>query len=232
VAGFLILAVGAALAWWGIWIHREDPPVRSDEAHRYFLEAEGIVDGTPKSFLAAIALYSKALTLDPHLAPALSGRAMNQAALTWSGSSMGEGLEAAEQDAQQALALDPKDSRAQAVLGSLQALRGHWLAAERSFHAAINSSPSDADVRSRYAVSVLLPTGQVRKAVAEATTAQQLAPTNAFTASMLALAQHALGSDETAVQYADLAEARGGDPRQLVLVHSSLAARNGQYDGQ
>ena len=204
-------------------------PTRSVDAYQAYLQAESVVNGTPESFMAAITLYDEALARDPQFARALSGRAMNRAALVWTGSPLGRGLEGAQWDAERALALDPTDARAHVVLASISALHGDWRAAEASFHAAIAANPLDADVRGRHAITLLLPTGQLRKALAEATEAWRLAPGNSFPAAMLAFVHQALGADEDAIRFADLAISRGGDPRQMAPVYASAAARQGSY---
>jgi TolB-like protein len=204
-------------------------PTRDVDAYHVCLQAESIVNGTPESFLAAIALYDEALARDPEFARALSGRAMNRAALVWIGSPLGRGLEDAQRDAERALALDPTDARAHVVLASISALSGDWPAAEASFRAAIAANPLDAEVRGRYAITLLLPTGQLRKALAEATEARRLAPGNSFPAAMLAFVNQALGADEDAIRSADVAISRGGDPRQMAPVYAATAARRGCY---
>jgi TolB-like protein len=198
-------------------------------AYQAYLQAESVVNGTPESFLAAIALYDEALARDPDFARALSGRAMNRAALVWTGSPLARGLDDAQRDAERALTLDPADSRPHVVLASISALRCDWFASEASFRRAIAASPLDADVRGRYAITLLLPTGQLRKALSEATEAQRLAPGNSFPAAMLAFVNQALGVDEDAVRFADVSISRGGDPRQMAPVHACAAARNSQY---
>ncbi|MEP7314246.1 MAG: winged helix-turn-helix domain-containing protein [Pseudomonadota bacterium] len=234
VGALLVIAVAVA-AWWALASHEgaqsrslPDTSAAAD-AYQLFLQAEAVVNGTPESFRAAIALYDEALARDPDFARALSGRAMNRAALVWIGSPLARGLEAAQQDAEQALALDPADARAHVVLASLSAMRGEWSASEASFRAAIAVSPQDADVRARYALTLLLATGQVRKAAAEAAQGNSLAPANSFTSATLAFVNQALGEDDAATRFASAAESRGGDPRQMAPVHASAAARSGHY---
>jgi hypothetical protein len=76
---------------------------------------------------------------------------------------------------------------------------------------------------------LLLPTGQLRKASAEATEAQRLAPGDGFASAMLAFVDQALGADKDAVRFAEAAISRGGDPRQMAPVYASTAARRGSY---
>jgi tetratricopeptide (TPR) repeat protein len=228
-AGVLILLVGATTLWWAFSPASDGPPTRDGDAWQFFQQAESVVNGTPESFLAAVSLYDQALARDPDFAPALSGRAMNLAALEWTGSPLGRGLEGALQDAQRALALDPADPRAHVVLASMSAMRGDWSASQSSFRSAIKASTRDADHRARYAATLLLPTGQVREAVAESMQAQHQEPGSSFLATMLAFAEHARDNDPEAVRLADLAISRGGDPRQMAPVYASAAARRGQY---
>jgi tetratricopeptide (TPR) repeat protein len=115
------------------------------------------------------------------------------------------------------------------VLASLNALRGKWSLAEASFTKAITADPENADFRGRYAVSLLLPTGQLRKAQSVAMEARRLAPANSFPEAILSFVDQALGADEEAVRLADAAISRGGDPRQMQPVYASAAARGGRY---
>ena len=230
VAAAVILSAGAGVSWWVFAPDRSGPSTTGDaDAYQYFLQAESVVNGTPESFLAAINLYNEALARDPGFARALSGRAMNRAALVWTGSRLGRGLGEAQRDAEKALELDPADARAHVVLASMSAMRGQWSASQASFLAALKASPWDAEFHGRYAATLLLPTGQLRKAVDEAMEAQRLAPASGFPAAMLAFADQALGADAEAVDFADEAVSRGGDPRQMAPVYASAAARRGHY---
>jgi DNA-binding winged helix-turn-helix (wHTH) protein/tetratricopeptide (TPR) repeat protein len=226
----LLLIGGVAAAWWVLAPGRNDSPAaRTEEAYQFFLQAESVVNGTPQSFLAAIALYDAALARDPGLAHAYSGRAMNRAALVWNGSQLARGLDDAQADAEKALRLDSADPVAHAAMASINALRGEWSASQKSFRAAIAANPSDAGALGRYAVTLLLSTGQLREARREAAEAQRLAPDEGFAAAVGAFVDHALGADEEAVELADFAVSRGADPRQLVHVHASAAERRGNY---
>lgn len=230
IAGVMIPLAGAAALWWSFAPKGDATSPRGADTWELMQQAESVVNGTPESFRAAVALYDQVLARDPDLVPALSGRAMNLAALEWTGSPMGSGLEGALQDAQRALALDSADPRAHVVLASMSALRGDWSASQSSFRSAINASTRDAEPRARYAATLLLPTGQVREAVSEATRAQRQEPGSSFLAAMLAFAEHASGNDAEAVRLADIAIYRGGDPRQMAPVYAAAAARRGQYD--
>lgn len=233
VPAMLVMLIACAGGWWALAHRPANEPVRAhvDEAHRLFLLAESIVDGTPTSFQAAISLYDQVLALDGRRARAYSGRAMNRAALVWSGSGLGNGngLEDAQRDAERALELDQQDSRAYAVLGNVHALRGRWAAGETAFRAAIDTSPADGSVHGQYAVSLLLPTGQLRKAAAEAAQAQELRSDSGFTMSMRAMVELARGADGAALHLAELAESRGANPGPLRPVQASHAMRNGRY---
>jgi tetratricopeptide (TPR) repeat protein len=200
------------------------------EAAQYVRQAQSIVNGSPASFLAAISLYDEALARDPDSVAALSGRATNRAALVWTGSPLAHGLDLAQQDAERALVLEPDNSDALSVLASINSMRGEWIAAETHFQAAMTAHPGDAGIRARYALSLLLPTGQLRKAVTEAKRAQSQASDNGgFTAAMLAFASGAQGADDEAVHFADLMVARGGDARQVAHIYIAAAARRGAY---
>lgn len=235
MAGGVLVLVVAVIVLWRLPAFSTATPAVSiatlqEDALEYVSQAKTIVDGSPKSFLAAIHLYDEALTRDPDLVAALTGRAMNRAALVWNGSPLSHGLDLAQQDAEQALKLDPANADALSALASINTMRGDWLVAEKSFQAAMSAHPDNADVRARYALSLLLPTGQLRKAVAEAIRAQQMAAdSGGFTAAMLAFARGAQGDDTEAMRYADLMISRGGDPRQVAHIYIAAAVRQGRY---
>lgn len=230
ILAFLLAIAGIAAAQ---WLRAPDPGDTrvsgSEEAYRYLLQAQSIVNGTPPSFRAAIALYTDALDLDPHLGRAYSGRAMNRVSLVWVGSGLARGLEDAEADARMALQIDGMDPVAHSAMASIHALRGNWQATQKSFLAAISANTADADVRGRYAVTLLLSTGQLRAAMAQATEAQKMSPDDGFAAATLAFVAHASGADRDAVRMADLAASRGADRAQLAHIYSSAAARSGRF---
>lgn len=231
--GLLIGALAiTALAVGVWWLTASTPAVDAAtkaEADRYFRQAESVVNGTPESFQAAVSLYGEALALDPELAPALSGRAMNRAALVWVGSPLARGLDDAQADAEAALRLDPREARAHSVLASIHALRGQWLAAGERFEAALALSPHDAETRSRLAASLLLPTGRLEQAAAAANEALRLAPGTGFSESVLAFVEQARGRDAEAILLAAEALVHGADRRQMEAVLATASARQGRF---
>ncbi|HEY6457812.1 MAG TPA: winged helix-turn-helix domain-containing protein [Steroidobacteraceae bacterium] len=205
------------------------PPTQDLDAYRFYLQAESIPNGTPPSFLAAIALYDAALMRDPMFARALEARGFMRAALVSIGYPLAHGLEDAQQDAEQALTLDPTLAEAQAVLGSLYALRGDWPQAEVRFRVAIAADPTDGVMRVQHAAAVLLATGQLHKAYIEAVAGQRLAPKNPFAAAMLAFVEQALGADHDAVKYSELAIAQHGNLAEFETLYAAAAVRRGDY---
>ncbi|HEV2700763.1 MAG TPA: winged helix-turn-helix domain-containing protein [Steroidobacteraceae bacterium] len=204
-------------------------PTQNLDAYQFYLQAQSIVNGAPQSYLAAIALYDEALTHDPKFARALEGRAFMRTALVWQGYPLAHGFVDAQQDAELALMLDPSLAEAKAVLGTLNALRSDWHQAEADFLSAIAADPTDGVLRVQYAGSVLLPTGQLRKAHAEAVDGQRLAPGSGFTASILALVDQAMGRSQDALKFADLSIDRGAAPTEREAVFAIAAARRGDY---
>lgn len=235
VGGAIVVAAAAIGATW--WLLTADTathvvvaPSLQAEARQSVRQAQSVVNGSSASFLAAITLYDEALARDPDSIAALSGRAMNRAALVWNGSPLSRGLDLAQKDAERALMLDPKNPDAASALASILSMRGNWLAAENQFQAAISAHPRNAEIRARYALSLLLPTGQLRKATAEATLAQNVSSdSGGFTAAMLAFVHGAQGADAEAVRFADLMVARAGDPRQVAHIYIAAATRKGRY---
>lgn len=63
--------------------------------------------------------------------------------------------ELAEKQYRRALKLDPRQSRTRVNLGNVQAARGDWRGAERSFRRALRDSASNADAMNNLAVALL-----------------------------------------------------------------------------
>jgi len=202
------------------------PPTEDVEAYRMFLQAQEAADSdSQQSWLAAVALYDSALERDPRFARALAGRALARVSLNDVGYPLSHAFEDAERDAREALALSPHLASAHSALGVMDAEHGDWSQAEKDFEAAIEADPADATIRTWHAVRVLFATGQLRRALAEATEGIRLAPADGFPKAMRMMIDQARGDDGSSVRRTDpsLGDAAHG------LETAIDVARQGRY---
>jgi len=228
----LVLVVGISMLRGGQGAPTAAPAIPASvqiEVEHLIELAESVVDGSAEGFQASISLFDEVLARDPRSARALSGRAMNRAALEWNGSALARGLQLAERDALEALALDRGERRAMTVLGSIHALRGEWDSSETRFEAAIAAGAPDPEVLARHAVSLLLPTGQLRRAAAQMEQAHRLDQTSGFTTMMLAMVREVQGDSAEAIRLIEQSRSRGADPRVVAKVAAAAAARAGRF---
>ena len=180
-AAALLLALAA-----GIW-RFEDPgpaariPTRNLEAYDQYLRAEDLhLSSSDADQLGHIlALYRRAIELDPDFAEAHAGYA-RAAVEVWHGgftSIMPEisARNTAYQAAGRALELDPDNARALVVLSRIQAQDGARDSALASAERAVAAQPNDAEARANLALILSLD-GQAFKARAELTRLRQLDP--------------------------------------------------------
>jgi DNA-binding winged helix-turn-helix (wHTH) protein len=203
-----------------------------DRAHELYLQARVVMRGTHASRDEALVLVDQALSEDPQFAQALAYRALLLAgSVRLSGMSPSR-LAKAEQDAMQALAIDPDVSDAHVARALVCVEHRRWLEAEAHFGTARSIDPTDPFVRNLYALNILRPTGRLQQALKELTHTYQLAPADGFTAHELALTHSLLGDDSEALRFGDLARALSGigEPHwDVLVVHARAAARKGQF---
>lgn len=204
-------------------------PTQDVVAYQLYLQAGSIQNGSLESFRQSIALYDQAIARDPSFSRAFAGRAWVRASFVTFGFPVPHALEDAENDARRALALDPNQATAHSVLGITNALHGKWVEAELSFRAAIAADPTDAEILSTYAVTVLANTGRLREWRAKALEAYRLAPANALPVITLGLADVAMGQDADAKNSADLALKLNITPQLASSIYTKIASREGHY---
>ncbi len=208
------------------------PPTQDLEAYQLYQQANSVMTRmTQESFRRALSLYQQALDRDPNFARALSAMAdLRLFFIRW-GYPMPDALQSAEREASRALAIDPRLSEAQGVLGTAHATRGRWLDAERAFRAAVALNPEDAQTRSAYAIALLGPVGHLREAVEEATVAYRSAPADQIVVMRVAAGLSTLGNDTDALRYADLGVELGYNPTAEpgAGVRIRAVARAGRY---
>ncbi|HWQ03560.1 MAG TPA: protein kinase [Candidatus Nitrosotenuis sp.] len=152
----------------------------SPEAHALYLQARRLFnqEQTSKEGLEeSIALYNKALAIEPNFAAAHAGIANSLTSLSGVGYLRAdEGFPKAREAAMKALELDPDNGEAMSALAMVKYQLDHdWKGAEENFRLALELSPNSAIVHQRY--SYLLTTlNRKAEAINAAQRAQELDP--------------------------------------------------------
>lgn len=206
-------------------------PTASPQAYRIFLEANALVGASDNNLRAALALYDKALALDPTFARARAARAAARLVLVGHGSVGLADLNEAERDARAALSIDADVATAHAALANVLRVRGKWLQAEAAYRTALAKSGNDPMILGGHHIMLGL-TGRLSASLDEAETAYRLAPLALPTIMWRAMSYALTGRDEDALRDASLgrslgapAETGGGGP----FLRASAAGRQGRY---
>jgi TolB-like protein/Flp pilus assembly protein TadD len=203
----------------------QTPPTQDPEAYRLYLQA--LSAGTLRT---GIALLTQAIARDPRFARAYAERARLRVAEVALGGIVPNALTDAEQDANKALALDPRLPAAHVALGMLSAWRGDWLAAESNFQGAVQLDPADAEPPSFRAIFVLMSTGHMHQAAQDALEIHARAPASAMYAVFLGNIYLLMGMDVQALRYRNLAISLGDRDDPLITVNQIWTAiRSGRY---
>jgi len=152
------------------------------EAYSYYLKARyHMATGWVESFTGVRESFERAITLDPHYAPAYAGLAYYHFwAPTFGLSSPLRSYPAAKRAALEALALDDTIAEAHMVLGMIEAFHFEWAPAEREFQRALELNPGLSDCHDMYAFTFLGPMGRLNDAAAEFEQALELDPLSLF----------------------------------------------------
>jgi TolB-like protein len=211
---------------------KSSSPTQDVEAYRLYLQAGQALDGSEQGFNNAISLLDQALGRDPRFARALAARANARLNATGIGFGAPSWVQDAEHDAAQALSLDPSLAAAQAVLGQINAGRGHWIAAEANFRAAVTQEPGEPLFHAAYSTWHLGQVGHISEALAQSREAHRLAPADRYSLFALAVTASLAGLDAEALSTIDEA-IRLGVPASVVpipLIFRSAAERARNYD--
>jgi serine/threonine-protein kinase len=157
--------------------------------------------GTAKA-AAAAKVFEQVIAMDPAFAPAYAGLAEAYAAWSWDldgGISAEDGIAAMRPAAEKALHLDPLLAEAHGAMGLTYAREQQWENARESFEEALRLSPSSTDLRASYAISTLVPLGELRKAQRLLAVARDLDPYSLAIQRDLGIAQYYGGRFENAV---------------------------------
>jgi TolB-like protein len=205
-------------------------PTASPHAYRLFLEANALVGASDSNLRAALALYDKALALDPMFARALAARATARLVLVLHKSVGLADLTEVERDARAAISMDADVASAHAALANVLWTRGKWLQAEAVYRTALTKSGNDPMILGGHQVMLGL-TGHLRAARDEAEIAYRLAPLALPTIMWRAMANSLTGRDEAALRDAALGRSLGApsDAGALPFLLSAAAERQGRY---
>jgi TolB-like protein/DNA-binding winged helix-turn-helix (wHTH) protein/Flp pilus assembly protein TadD len=210
------------------------PPQTQDlEAYQLTLQGFSVLE-RPSSDLQtltsnAMDLFQKALARDPKYALAYAGMANMHLVSTAMGKSWKEGHAAAEQAAQQALALDPNSAQAEAILAQLSAERNDWVAMEAHYRRATALDPNDGWIKAQYSW-LLAAMGHQREAQQEVREAYTMAPANPWVVSFVAFVHSIAGLDTEALKFATLAAQLDVPSASLAPIRAWAAVRAGHYD--
>jgi TolB-like protein/DNA-binding winged helix-turn-helix (wHTH) protein len=208
------------------------PPTRDVEAYQLTLQGFSVLERPNPDWRKvtsnAMDLFQRALTRDPKYALAYAGVATVHLVSTSMGKSWKEGHVAAEQAAQQALALDPNSAKAEAILAQLSMERNDWAAMEAHYRRAIALDPDDAHIKADYAW-LLAAMGHQRDALREIREAYALAPANSWVVYDVAFVHSIAGLDTEALKYSSLAEQLEVPAASLASFRAWAAVRAGHY---
>jgi tetratricopeptide (TPR) repeat protein len=202
------------------------PPTKNLEAYSLYLQAlasgERISDAGDRK---AIELLERAIALDPGFARAYLVRAGLRNRLNYPFADM-------ERDAKKAMALDPTltDEVKLRLFVTAEVKRGNWIAAEETFRT-LTPNMRDPNYYLGYTLTVLWPTGQLKRNLEANEAAYRLAPGAGGIAWQLGMANSALGRDAEAIKLADAAVTLGIDPegRRVKQIYANAAERAERY---
>jgi TolB-like protein/tetratricopeptide (TPR) repeat protein len=199
----------------------QTPPTQDSEAYRLYLQAGAV------SPAEAIPLLTQAIARDPRFARAYASRALMRVVEAARHIIDPDALASADQDANKALGLDPRLSDAHVALGSLNAWRGDWLAAESNYQGAMQLDPRDPTPVLSRLILLLSSGGHMQETLRESLRACALAPGSSFPALNAAIIYMLLGRDADAARYEKLAISLGAPDNSSARFWNLL--RTGRY---
>jgi TolB-like protein/Tfp pilus assembly protein PilF len=201
-------------------------PTLDLQAYELYLQGDSLIDRT--SWEQALGFFRQAVARDPKFSLAWSGIAESEAGFVQSNQLNYAHVDAAEQAAQRALALDPSVARAHFVLAFVYQMRGRTLEMEVHDRAALALGPEDGLTRAIIATH-LAAVGHLRRALEMARRAYALAPARPITSLFLATVQWQAGLYAEAVESANRSIALGVNraAKPLADIFAAAALRDG-----
>lgn len=231
----LTVSIADALTFGGSSLSTErNPPTRDLQAFQFFLQAKSLdTRPTEHNLRRALELLGCATERDPTFARAWQGMAATRGYhFVTMDYPMPNALSDAERDAHRALALDASMAGARAVLGFINAVRGHWIEAEAEFRASLALLPNDHEAHLVHSIYVAQSTGHLRQAVEEAEVACRVAPLTPEYTFNVGIAKLRVGQNAEALKWIRQAIADGlpeiVGPVSDTLAH--LAQREERYE--
>lgn len=187
----------------------------------------------PASWVEAIELFERAVTLDPAFASAYAYLAMTRIRLYMLDHPTALGaMDKARSEARLAVELRPAAADGHIALGAINAASGRWIEAEFNYLAARQIDREWVMPAAMHAAHVLLSTGHLQQALQIGRLTLQDLHGATSLAALHAVLCVMSNEDAEATQVLELALAMGADPRQPPLpdVKAMLARRQGRHD--
>jgi adenylate cyclase len=157
----------------------------STEAYDFYLRARALeIQNAAGGRNQSTVFYEQAISKDASFAPAYAGLAAAYAYRTgedrlnsWAaGASRAEEMSRMHVIIEKAVQLDPLSAEVQAALGAVQARDAQWEQSEKSFRRALELEPRRSATRTDFALSLLMPLGRTREAIAQVRLAEKNEP--------------------------------------------------------
>ena len=208
-------------------------PTQDPIAYELFLQGQSFFTRpNPQNLARSTELFTQAIGRDPQFARAYLGLAHSQHLSVVFQVGAHDCLARCEENARQALRLDPHLAQGHAVLGAVNAHRAKWADAARHFHDALRMDSRDPQIVLPYVMNLLITPGYLRRALETLREAYVFSPSLAGMPSSLAMVAMLLGLDAEARRYAELATTLGWS-RSLGPLSDTLSrlyVRAGEFD--
>ncbi len=224
--GELTVSIADALTVGGSGLSAAEskPPTRDLRAFQFFLQAKSLgTQPTEHNLRGALELLARATERDPTFARAWQSMAVTRGYhFVTMDYPIPNALIDAERDAHRALAFDASLAASRAVLGFINACRGHWIKAEAEIRASLSMFPNDPEVHLVHSIYVAQSAGHLRRAIEEADVACRLTPLTPVYTFNVGIAKLGVGQYADALKWIQRAIA-DGLPETLGPVSDTLA---------
>lgn len=216
-----------------LWRHRRLATTDMTAYQAYGQARSNFLRGDAKGALESIDLFKVAVERDPNFAPAWASLAFVywvQPALVRTSPEQMSTLDALTlSSARRALAIDPQNGIALAVLADMDRVAYRWREADRGDARALAAAPGDVVVLNRYA-ETLCQAGRLRQCANRALTLWQIDPLSYSAATSLATVRLLEGRDEEARQLLVRASALGATGEWIGIFEAYVNLRLLNFD--